>query len=182
MNESTKWNKYYEDVKRDVEEARKKYPFIEMTILPTREPQPIIITAIAVEKRIIDATMAKKEDFIDEYSKRIIMQVPYKYKEDGCIVYGAKWLEISRIPKEDLHIYSPEMMTKDGYNMCVGTPESFPLMKNVILENIRTADAMLVAYEKFMRGIDDSLNLIAYAHGKKGRDQFVRNGRKYISR
>lgn len=181
MNESTTWNKYYEDVKEDLEGAKKKYPFIEMTVLPTREPQPIIITAIAVEKRIIDATLAKKEDFIDEYSKRIVMQVPYNYKEEGCTVYGAKWLEISRIPKEDLHINSCEM-TQDGYEMCVGIPKSFPLMKNVILENIRTADAMLVAYEKFMRGIDDSLNLIAYAHGDKGKEQFEKNRRRYTSR
>ncbi|MCD8336680.1 MAG: hypothetical protein LUD18_05270 [Lachnospiraceae bacterium] len=181
MNESTTWSKYYEDVKRDFEEARKEYPFIEMTILPTREPQPIIITAIAVEKRIIDATLARKEDFLDEYSKRIVMKVPCDYQEAGCVVYGAKWLEISRIPKEDLHIYSSDM-TQDGYVMCVGTPESFPLLDNVILENIRTADAMLVAYEKVMRGIDDSLNLIAYAHGDKGRKQFEGNRRRYISR
>lgn len=181
MIELSAWRKYYEDVKRDFEKARKEYPFIELTVLPTREPQPIIITVIAVEKRIIDATLARKEDFMDEYSKRIVMKVPYNYKKTGCTVYGAKWLEISRIPKEDLHIYSYDM-TQDGYEMCVGTPESFPLLDNVILENIRTADAMLVAYEKVMCGIDDSLNLIAYAHGDKGRKQFEGNRRKYISR
>jgi hypothetical protein len=83
---------------------------------------------------------------------------------------------------------STEMETR--LNISVGmptalpllTPESFPLMKNVILENIRTAENMLIAYERVMAGESETLDLIAYSHGDKGREQFKKNRKKYISK
>ena len=38
---------------------------------------------------------------------------------------------------------------------------------------------MLIAYENFMRGNTKNVELIAYSHGKKGRDEYDRNRRKF---
>lgn len=94
-------------------------------------------------------------------------------------MYGGKWVDFKSIPHKDLHFYSDKMKT--GYRMCVGTPESFSLMNNVILENVRTAENMLIAYECYMNGDSKNLNLIAYNHGEIGRKQFKQSKTKYIS-
>ncbi|MCD7804487.1 MAG: hypothetical protein LUH03_04935 [Oscillospiraceae bacterium] len=171
MIEITKWDRYYSDVKANYDEAKQYYPYMEIKKPPTMEPCLVRISVIAVDKEIINATFAKEEDFTGDFSKKIIIEVPLWYKVKGCIVYGAGWVDVGRLPKKDIHFHSLDK-TKDGYQMCIGVPESFSRMENVILESIRTADAMLVAYEKVMRGIDKSLNLIAYAHGDAGREQF----------
>ena len=68
------------------------------------------------------------------------------------------------------------------YSLCVGLPESFPLMKNVILENVKTAENMLIAYERVMTGVSNTLELIAYSHGEHGSKEFQHNKLRYTSR
>lgn len=182
MIEANEWSKYICDVKRDYNEAKRYYPYMEMSIFPTSKPSQIVVRAVAAEQDIITETCAQMEDFIGSYSKELYIEIPFTYRKDGCKIYGAKWLDKKLFQNKDLHFYEYEYDRNKGYRMCVGTPESFHLMKNVLLENIKTADAMLVAYERVQRGDSDKLNLIAYAHGNSGREQFQTNRSRYIPR
>jgi hypothetical protein len=108
-----------------------------------------------------------------------------EYREVGCNVYGAGWVDIGRFDENDIHFFADDgklIPSKHGFHLCVGTPESFPMMQNVILENVRTADNMLVAYERVMVGASNKVELIAYAHGNEGRKQFSHNKSRFISK
>lgn len=167
---------FFNDVCKDVLEAKKDYPFIEMTFLPTVIPTAIL-EVIAVSNEIIEITQLSKADFVGPYSKRLIIIVPYNYKHNGCEVYGANWLRREDVEIEDYHFFN---RTFNGLpQLCVGTPASFKYLKNVIFECIKTADNMLVGYECLIKGISTHLEIIAYAHGKEGEKEYERNKRKY---
>ena len=105
------------------------------------------------------------------------------YREKGCDVYGGKWIDLRKLKDEDYHFHYQDgqpFQTRYGYRLCVGTPESFPLMRNVILESVRTAENMLIAYERIMIGESNHLEVIAYGHGDVGRVQFNNNTHKYL--
>ena len=91
-------------------------------------------------------------------------------------------MDARRFEKKDLHFYDDKLPNPHGYLMCVGLTESFPLMKNVILENVKTAENMLIAYERVMTGVSSKLELIAYSHGDAGKKQFRRNKARYTSK
>jgi len=52
-------------------------------------------------------------------------------------------------------------------------------MENVILENIRTAEKMLMAYELYQTGETKSLELNAYSHGTKGINEYAKDKKRY---
>ncbi len=177
------WREYYRDVLLDFNEAKHQYPFINLTILPTIKPQLATIRVVAVNKHLIDMVGGIESDFLGDYSKELYFVVPIDYKEAGCNVYGAKWVDVSKLQNKDIHFFHKDgrlIRTKYGMQICVGTPESFSLMENVILENIRTAENMLIAYERVMSGASDKIEMIAYAHGETGRRQFLNNKKRYI--
>ena len=173
------WKIYYKNVLADYREMREQYPFCYLTIPPTVDPVAAKIRVVAANKDLIEMTGASESDFIKEYSRELNIEVPTNYKELGCKVYGAKWVDISRFDNKDIHFYNCTHPDPRGYELCVGLPESFPLMKNVILENVRTAENMLIAYERVMVGVSDKLELLAYAHGADGIKQFRRNKARY---
>ena len=161
------------------------YPFSYLTILPTVTPSLATIRVIAVTASLISETYSIESDYLGEYTKELHVDVPVNYREVGCTVYAGKWIDLNKCRYEDIHIQQSKghyIRNHYGYSLCVGTPESFSFMGNVILENVRTADNMLVAYERIMRGEADRLELNAYAHGDVGRMQFNNNRKKYISR
>lgn len=162
-----------------------QYPFCYLTLPPTVEPSLVEIRVIAANIALIEAVGGVENDFLGDYSKELHLIVPVDYQERGCIVYGAGWVNTDKIPNEDIHFFHEKdkiIRTKHGLQICVGTPESFPLMKNVILENVRTAENMLIAYEQVMAGLTDKLEVIAYAHGDEGRRQFQQNKRRYVTK
>ncbi|MCR5629592.1 hypothetical protein [Eubacterium sp.] len=177
--ERKKWSEYYTSVIKDYKGLKEQYPFSSLLIPPTVNPSFVLLHVVAANLDLIQNVMGTEEDFIGEYSKVLYVEVPVDYKKNGCNVYGANWIDVKKIKEQDVHFYTRERKEFYGYKLCVGTPESFPLMPNVLLENIRTAERMLIAYEQFMRGEIDKLNLIAYAHGDMGRKQFDRNRSKY---
>ena len=175
------WSKYYYAVFEDYRELVSIYPFSRITFPPTIAPPSAIISVIAVSKELIDAVNGVKEDFLGEFTKELYVVVPYDYRSAGCKVYGGKWINRRKLKNEDQHFYpkrSPENAKDVGPLLCVGTPESFPLMKNVILENVRTAENMLIAYEKLMRGDARTLELKAYEHGYIGRNHYKEDLRR----
>lgn len=174
------WNRYYHNVSLDYRELREQYPYCYLTILPTVEPKLATIRVVAANKDLIEMTGAVESDFIGEYSRELHIEIPMDYKRTGCKVYGAKWVDIDRFDDRDRHFYHCDHRDPRGYELCVGLPESFPLMKNVILENVRTAENMLIAYERVMTGVSENLELIAYAHGDAGKKQFQHNRLRYI--
>ena len=161
---------YYKSVFRDFEGLKKKYPFCYLTILPTNQPSMAKIKVIAINKDLIELTKANENDFNNSYSREIWISVPFEYENDGCEVYGGKWIEPEQIPKEHHHFYdyNPYM----GYRLCVGVPESFSKMKNVILENVKTADHILTAYADYMSGRENKIILNEYSHGENGINEF----------
>ena len=161
------WKLYYNNVLSDFREMKVDYPFCYLTIPPTVKPSLAEIRVIAANKELIEAVGGVERDFLGNYSKELHLLIPVDYKDRGCIVYGAEWVKTDELHNEDIHFFYDNgklIKTKYGLRICVGTPESFTLMKNVILENVRTADNML----------------IAYAHGYEGRAQFQKNRNRYI--
>ena len=160
-----------------------QYPFCYLTIPPTIKPSLAEIRVIAANKVLIEAVDGIEGDFLGDYSKELHLIIPVDYRDKGCIVYGAGWVKTDKLSNEDIHFFHDNgklIRTKHGLQICVGTPESFPLMKNVILEAVRTAENMLIAYERVMNGATEKLEMIAYAHGDKGRAQFQKNRNRYI--
>ena len=160
------------------------YPFSYLTILPTVSPSIATIKVIAVTADLIAETYSIKSDYLGEYSKELHIDIPINYRKTGCVVYAGKWIDISKCKYEDIHLQQERgryICTRYGYSLCVGTPESFSNLENVLLENVRTADNMLVAYERIMRDEADRLELNAYAHGDAGRIQFKNSRKKYTS-
>lgn len=168
---------YYFNVRKDVQELQKLYPFACFIFLPLRIPKPIVVHVIAVDCTLIKKTCAYREDFIQDFSKELEIIVPFDYRVSGCDVYGGRWIDLEKIPMEDQHFYKK---LEDGrFQFCVGVPESFSKMKNVVLENVRTADKMLTAYELFQKGLTRRVELIAYAHGQKGINEYRGKKKKY---
>ena len=164
---------------------REQYPFCYLTIPPTIKPSEAEIRVVAVNKSLIDVVGGVECDFLGDFSKELHLRVPVDYRNRGCIVYGAGWIKTEKLANEDVHFFHDNgklIRTRHGLQICVGTPESFPLMRNVILENVRTAENMLIAYERVMTGSSDKLEMIAYAHGEQGRIQFQQNKKRYIPR
>ena len=149
------------------------------------KPSLAMIRVVAANKSLIDALGGVENDFTDEYSRELHIEIPIGYRRKGCIVYGAGWINPDNIDNKDIHFFYDKgtpIRTTYGFQLCVGTPESFSMMKNVILENVRTAENMLIAYERVMIGVSDQVELIAYAHGEKGREQFMNNKKRYITK
>ena len=123
------------------------------------------------------ASKADEEDFLEEYSKELQILIPWDYKKQGCKVYGGAWLQEELIQEVDRHFYEKG---KNGMReFCVGVNRSFQTLKNVILENVKTAENMLIAYEHVQRGITPRAKLIGYAHGYKGERDYERDRKKY---
>ena len=170
------WQRQYcKNVRDDIEELKKYYPFTSYIMPPTMELQPICIRTVAAGARLIKITSAIEQDFLGEYSKELEIIVPFDYKLKGCQVYGGKWLDKTKMRNHDVHFY--EKNNHGNYLLCVGVPESFPKMKNVILENVRTADKMLIAYQLLQTGQTKQLELIAYSHGVEGQNEYKRTAK-----
>lgn len=73
---------------------------------------------------------------------------------------------MKKIPFKDQHFNGKE---NGKFLFCVGVPQSFSILKNVVLENVRTAESMMIAYESYQRKITDKVELIAYSHGEEGK-------------
>ena len=176
---------YFGHVKEDFEQLKSEYPFSEFHFLPTSQPSLLYLTVIAVGSDIIEAVNGKRADFTGEYSKLLYISVPFNYRNIGCEVYGCKWFDANAIQDADVHFYRKGekiIENKYGYRICVGVPESFPRMKNVILESVRTADNILVAYERLQCGASDKVILNAYSHGNTGKMEYSMDKNKYRSR
>lgn len=179
------WQTYYSRVIEDYSGLKEMYPFSSLHILPTAKPSFATITVIAVNKTVIDAVNGNQEDFTGEYSKQLFLELPIDYRERGCKVYGGKWINKSKFSVKDIHLFhsnSQLIENKYGYQMCVGTPESFPFMKNVLLEAVKTAENMLVAYERVQCGLSDRVILNAYSHGEAGKEEYRKDKKRYVPR
>lgn len=177
------WAIYYERVKRDFIELREAYPFSSLTIPPTVKPSLASITVIAVCKSLVDAVQGQPEDFIGEYSKKLLIKVPDEYWTNGCLVYGGGWVNTTLFQNKDIHFFHDKgklIRTEHGLHLCVGRPESFSKMKNVILESVRTAENMLVAYERAQSSESKELYLKAYSHGDLGKAEYTKDKKRYI--
>lgn len=172
------YRQYYEDIKKDFNQLKEYYPFSKICIIPTVKPSPVEIEIVAASRELVKEMEAKETDFTGEYSRRLKVVVPFDYKKRGCNVYGGAWLDAKRIKESDQHFYTTEK--KNGMPLlCVGVPSSFAEMKNVLLENVRTADEMLNAYELLLCGKTQRLILKAYAHGYDGERQYETDRKKY---
>ena len=168
---------YLADVKEDFNQLKKQYPFSTICIAPTVEITPVIIKTVAACQSLIDEILATREDFMGDYSRELVIVVPFEYKTKGCQVFGGEWINEAILADCDRHFHGKRADGK--YNLCVGLPESFKNMENVILESVRTAENMLIAYEQVQKGITNNLKLIAYSHGEKGKDEYRRNRKRY---
>lgn len=173
------WRKYYASVFEDVKELKRYYPYVQMYFPPTVKPQLITLVVTAVGIDVINKAHALEKDYLGEYSKKLVLKIPFHYKAEGCEVYGGKWICEESIPQKHRHFNGKDHF--GNYLLCVGVPESFKYMKNVILENVKTADRLLVAYEGFQTKSRNSIKLIEYSHGKRGIDEYKKEKNKYTT-
>lgn len=175
------YRQYRSHLMRDFHALLSQYPFSTITFLPTVDPSPAKLKVIAVHKKLIDEVMGTLSDFTGDYSKELFIVVPFDYQNSGCDLYGASWIDLNRIETKDWHFLNKCRKTKHGYKLCVGVPESFHLMNNVLLENVKTAENMLIAYERIMRGEASVLeDLKTYSHGKAGISEFIKDKKRYV--
>ena len=175
------YRQYRSHLLRDFHALIVQYPFSTITFLPTVNPSPAILKVIAVHKELIDEVMGASSDFTGIYSKELFIVVPFDYHKNGCDLYGASWVDLNRLEIKDWHFLYECRKTKHGFKLCVGVPESFHLMNNVLLENVKTAENMLIAYERIMRGETSVLeDLKTYSHGKAGRSEFINDKKRYV--
>lgn len=163
------YKKYCQKVRRDMEELKREYPFTKKILIPSVNPEPIRLDVVAANIRLIRECNAEENDFKGEYSRELKIIIPYDYTVNGCKIYGAPWIDLGKIPQKDLHFNGKE---RDKFLFCLGVPQSYIRLKNVLLENVKTAENMLVAYESFQRGLTDRVELIAYAHGEEGKIEY----------
>ena len=169
--------RYIEQVKKDFAQLKEMYPFSTLSIAPTTEITPVTIKVTAANKKLIDAMLAEQSDFQGEYSRDLHLVVPFEYQQIGCEVYGGRWIKTGQVKNSDLHFHGK---SEDGsLKFCVGVPESCKNMDNVLLENVRTAEHMLIAYEELQKGLTNTINLKAYSHGDRGKDEYRRDKRRY---
>lgn len=180
MNDIRKNNDYYREVRDDIRELQSIYPFTTFICLPTVQIQPIVIHVIAADRALIQKTCAMRQDFLQKYSKELEIVVPFDYRTKGCKVYGGAWIDLDKLLPEYQHFYGRLL---DGrFSLCVGIPESFRKMRNVVLECVKTADRMLTAYELFQSGQTETLELISYSHGREGIEEYHGKKKKYQSK
>lgn len=161
----------------DVIELKDQYPFTKRILIPTTSVSPIELDITAVRADVINQTGANEADFLGKYSRRLHLIIPYDYRKKGCLVYGGKWIDRNKIPDRYQHFNG---VGQDGsLLLCVGVPESFAQLTNVILECVKTADNMLTAYERYQCGRSKSLELISYAHGERGINEYKKGKKKY---
>ena len=166
---------YYDKVDKDINEASKYYPWINEVYIPTVKPISKIYEIIVVNKNFIDDSVSIKDDFINEYSKKVIVIVPNNYPNTHCLVYGGNWIDIEKVSYDDRHFYPQEC----GLNLfCVGVPKSVNDYSNIILENLKTVENMLNAYELYQKGETNTLELLSYSHGKEGEREYGKQKRK----
>ncbi|MFA7436231.1 MAG: hypothetical protein WC006_07720 [Bacilli bacterium] len=170
---------YYRSVFKDLTELKESYPFFKIIIIPTSKPTLIGLEITVINIKLIKETGANENDFLDAYSKKSNVIIPIDYKYNGCYIYGGSWIDPNKIPIEDIHFINSTK--NDDYLFCLGVPKSFSKLSNVILENIKTLDNIYIAYEKFLCGDSNTVELIAYSHGQKGEYEYDKNKRKYIS-
>ena len=179
------WTIYYERVFHDYAELKAAYPFSYLIIPPTMKPSLVSVRVIAATKEIIEALNGCPEDFTGDYSKEIHIDVPMDYWNNGCNVYGCKWFDSNKYELKDIHLFHSKnklIENRFGYQMCVGTPDSFKNMKNVLLEAVKTANSILVAYERVQCGLSEHVFLNAYSHGDAGKEEYLYDRKRYMPR
>ena len=169
---------YLDNVKKDFQELRSVYPFSTLIILPTAEITEAQVKVVAANKGLIEELLAEQSDFTGEYTRELKIVIPFDYKDAGCNVYGGAWIDLSKIRDADKHFHKK---VDDGLQFCVGVPGSFVKLSNVLLENVKTAENMLIAYEEIQRGKNHRLNLNAYSHGDRGKNEYEHDRTKYVS-
>lgn len=175
----TDYKMYYKKAMNDIAELKQIYPFTKVVIIPSVEPKPIVLNVVAANILLINECIASEDDFKGEYSRELKIIMPYDYFVNGCKIYGGSWIDSKKIPQKDHHFNG---MENDKYLFCVGVPKSFEHLQNVLLENVRTAENMLVAYESFQCGKTKKVELLAYSHGEEGKNEYNQNRQRYRSK
>ena len=105
--------KYSRDVQNDFTELKGTYPFSTLTFPLCCRPECALIRVGAVNKILVDAVNGVETDFLGEYSKELYLKVPVDYKENGCYVYGARWLDITKLNFQDIHLVREKSITEN---------------------------------------------------------------------
>lgn len=76
------------------------------------------------------------------------------------------------------HFYEKDVNKEKQFKLCVGVPDSFTNLNNVLLENVRTAEYLLFYYERIQRD-GKEIPLKSYSHGEKGENEYKKDKRKF---
>lgn len=169
---------YQERVERDLFEVTNYYPFTSEIIIPTNNPKITkVYETYLLNKELINCFCITKDYCIQQYSSyRCIIVVPFDYIKNGCYIIIDNGIDVDRIPNNHFHF---NHKFDDGIQFCAGVPESFCNLRNVILENCRTAENYLIQINLFLNKDIDEIRLIEYSHGAEGRREYDKKRNKY---
>lgn len=172
------YNSYLSSVKNDILELKNIFPFISEIIIPTAYPYISKVYEIyLVNKTLIDSLGITKQYCINNFEiKKIVIFIPFNYKEKGCHIVFNTMLDVTSIPNEHRHFNNYFI---DGFEFCAGVPESFIELENVILENCRTAENYIIQIDSYINKEIDEIKLIEYSHGDEGKDEYGREKKKF---
>lgn len=169
-------------IKKDFRELKSYYPFSQMVFVSSNEIHFEIYAINNKEVKLLHLKRTKIEN--EKYSKRIYVVVSEDYLLVGPHIYSMeRWNNLHLIPYECKHFYDyekyeyiegkivttkPYYLQGRGYLTCTSVSKANKTMKNPLLENVKSAEMMLRAYELFIRGINDKIVLRQYSHGDQG--------------
>ena len=167
------YNTYLSDVEKDVAELKKIYPFIFEIVIPiSKSLINRIYEVYLIEKNVIDGFSLTRGYAVNKLQNRkVLLIIPIDYKRRGAKIIFNKVFSINDIPQHHVHFNA---YYKDGYEFCAGVPESMINLKNVLLENCRTAENYLVQVNSYLNNETNKINMIEYSHGDKGRKEYER--------
>lgn len=101
-----------------------------------------------------------------------MIRIDKHYLKRGATIYGLdQWLDLDKIDSSKQHFYKNQKKG-DMYELCVCPTTSVENMTNPLLDNIRTAEHIMNAYEFFLIGYTDKIILKDYSHGEKGIEEY----------
>ena len=159
-------------IQKDFTELRRKYPF---TKVIQQNKYEIHYEVFAINIELLKKLDIDEDYLRDEtYHKRIYLIVKNDYLTNGPIVYSLEdWPNLDKIPENNMHFYFNKLVNGRGYRTCSCVQIANRHMDNPLLENVKSTEMLLSAYELFLLGINDIVVLRQYSHGDKGVEEFL---------
>lgn len=175
-------------LKKDFRAMRDEYPFSRMVWV---RRDLIVFETWGYSRAYIEKFNRQFDDVVtEERSKRILLLVDNDYVRKGATPYALEgWSGLDMIDSSDRHFYDTQKPREDcpplmefwergAKEICPCVPMAVLEMENPLLENVRTVDHLLSAYEQFLKGNTSRVVLREYSHNEEGEREYARERKR----